>query len=527
MKRNHILYIHLVLGLTLLMTLLTGCVPSEDPGTPPSSTAEEPVASSPSISPSALPQISGEYVSAEFGAPVDGTGCFPLDPEIAAALRKYLPLDRETLSRYKTVAAEQYYPLIVLNTSDGGAISLGKVKSQLLLCVEDAYYDCTGHIDFEHLCTLLESAQLRAVIASFPKITELSFVDPEDSARNQRFSPDEAQLLQVSDLLSLGNWSIADLYTAQDLSRGWPDFIDLYSNEVKIARLARGDVGGSLHTVIFYYIDGNENQRAFLLAPSELYQNLRALFVPSQAVPAEGTDGSSSWQFDRTTGTLTFRGSGSLSESEMKNADDTAYGWSALSNEVTSVIIGEGITRIPNCAFYRFTNLQSVTLPSTLKSIGTHAFFKCAFSELELPDELEEIGPCAFSHCQQLTSCEIPGSVRILEYVFEECISLQSLYLNEGTEVLKEGCLFGCDSLKTLTVPASVTSVEELYAPTLNTMIFLGDCPELAYHEESGKFYFIYTGTVYYPADNDTWTNFISCCEDESITWIEGTSKME
>lgn len=242
-------------------------------------------------------------------------------------------------------------------------------------------------------------------------------------------------------------------------------------------------------------------------------------FDSSEAVQTEGSDGSCNWRFESTSGTLTFWGTGALSESEMENADDTAYGWSLLSNEVISVIISDGITRIPDYAFYEFINLSSVVLPTTLKSIGILAFFSCAFSEIDLPDGLEEIGICAFSNCQKLTSCEIPGSVRVLEYVFEECISLQNLYLNEGTEILKEGCLWGCDSIKSLTVPASVTCVEELCAPNLNTLIFTGDCPELAYDEESEKFYFIYTGTVYYPVGNDTWTGFIS---DGFITWIEG-----
>ena len=152
MKRKLNLYVYTALGLTLLLLFISGCKPSDKVNTdvPNNTTAEEyvsnalgdiaadeSVAPAPSISQPTLPQISGEYVSAEFGAPADGTGHFVLGREAVAELCEKIKVDQETLSHYKTVVVDNYLPQIVLETSDDYTVSLGKAKGQLLLCIED------------------------------------------------------------------------------------------------------------------------------------------------------------------------------------------------------------------------------------------------------------------------------------------------------------------------------------------------------------------------------------------------------
>ncbi len=87
--------------------------------------------------------------------------------------------------------------------------------------------------------------------------------------------------------------------------------------------------------------------------------------------------------------------------------------------------IPEGVECIRTKAFYRCTELRSITLPSTLQRIEEKAFFRCALEELILPDSLSFIGKDAFSYCEKLTELEIPGSVtEIGEYAFYNCTGL-------------------------------------------------------------------------------------------------------
>lgn len=46
----------------------------------------------------------------------------------------------------------------------------------------------------------------------------------------------------------------------------------------------------------------------------------------------------------------------------------------SLQDDITSVVIENGVTNIGNYAFYNCGNLTSVTIGSDVKTIGLHAF---------------------------------------------------------------------------------------------------------------------------------------------------------
>lgn len=228
------------------------------------------------------------------------------------------------------------------------------------------------------------------------------------------------------------------------------------------------------------------------------------------------------WNFDSRSGVLTFEGKGPLSAAEPESADDLPFSWVSLSGEVTSIVIGEGITRIPSFAFYGFQNVGSIALPSTLESIGTYAFFQCAFQEIALPAGLRGIGSYAFSNCQQLRSCDIPSGVKTLENgVFAECYALQNITLCEGLLELKDACFWCSDKINSLVVPASVINLEKLYAEGIRVMVFKGDPPALPQDPVTGEYWLGYGVTVYYPAGNEAWRRLATRCRDD-IVWIEG-----
>lgn len=93
--------------------------------------------------------------------------------------------------------------------------------------------------------------------------------------------------------------------------------------------------------------------------------------------------------------------------------------------------IPEGVEAVRTKAFYKCSDIRSLTLPSTLKSIEEKAFFRCSITEIILPEALEIIGKDAFAYTS-LKKIDIPASVKeIGEYAFYNSTSL--LEINVGS----------------------------------------------------------------------------------------------
>ena len=98
---------------------------------------------------------------------------------------------------------------------------------------------------------------------------------------------------------------------------------------------------------------------------------------------------------------------------------------------ITELIIPEGVTTIPNCAFRGQESIVSVTIPQSVTSIGYIAFDgNSNIKTLTIQNGVETIGTYAFSNCSSLSSVIIPNSVTTIgEFAFSGCSSLQSMSL--------------------------------------------------------------------------------------------------
>jgi hypothetical protein len=80
------------------------------------------------------------------------------------------------------------------------------------------------------------------------------------------------------------------------------------------------------------------------------------------------------------------------------------------------------VTQINYKAFYKCSNLETVTLPANLKSIGSYAFTHCEkLTEVTIPDKTDYLAYGAFAYCTNLTKVTIPKSVTDIWYSFEDC----------------------------------------------------------------------------------------------------------
>ena len=127
--------------------------------------------------------------------------------------------------------------------------------------------------------------------------------------------------------------------------------------------------------------------------------------------------------------------------------------------EVTDLVIPEGITSIGNLAFAggAFT---SVTIPESVTSIGHSAFRGCKdLTSFTIPDGVTSIGARAFEDCTGLTSITIPGSVTSIgEYAFTGCTGLTSVIIPEGVTSIGYRAFEDCTGLTSVSIPGSLTS---------------------------------------------------------------------
>lgn len=113
--------------------------------------------------------------------------------------------------------------------------------------------------------------------------------------------------------------------------------------------------------------------------------------------------------------------------------------------------VPEGVERIAPFAFLKNGYLRDVTLPDTLKEIGDMAFFGCSrlgaydYDEatdsllgtgFTLPDGLETIGADAFSKCGSITPVlYLPSSVKSIgHHAFFSCTGMKDVWLGVSDE---------------------------------------------------------------------------------------------
>ena len=127
---------------------------------------------------------------------------------------------------------------------------------------------------------------------------------------------------------------------------------------------------------------------------------------------------------------------------------------------LTGVTIGSGVTSIGDDAFYG-TMIGSITLPSTLTSMGTGVFKNCSNLQTVIIENHSE--PLAltdqmFLGCNSLTSVTLNNTKSTGKSTFYGCSSLTSL--PQGLETIGESAFGKCTGLITLEIPATIKSID-------------------------------------------------------------------
>lgn len=118
------------------------------------------------------------------------------------------------------------------------------------------------------------------------------------------------------------------------------------------------------------------------------------------------------------------------------------------------------VTSIEASAFYNKA-ITSVSIPSSVLSIGSSAFYNCtSLNSVTIAEGCEVINESAFFGCSALLLISIPSTVkRIEKLAFGDCTSLASVNLNEGLEYIGGGAFGHCPKLTSITIPSTITSM--------------------------------------------------------------------
>ena len=126
---------------------------------------------------------------------------------------------------------------------------------------------------------------------------------------------------------------------------------------------------------------------------------------------------------------------------------------------LTSVTIPSSVTSLGDYCFSGCSNLSSIIIPSSVTSLGEYCFYRCErMTSITIPSSVTSLGKSCFYNCSSLTSITIPSSVTSLgTSCFNDCWNLTSITIPSSVTSLGDYCFSGCSNLSSITIPSSVT----------------------------------------------------------------------
>ncbi len=232
------------------------------------------------------------------------------------------------------------------------------------------------------------------------------------------------------------------------------------------------------------------------------------------------------WAFDSESGTLTISGTG-----EMENYLNKTKPWQIYADNITSLVIEEGITTIGSYAFQGFYQLVSVNLPSSLVIINDNAFRSCrALESIIIPKGVEKIQEEAFYNClnlkeinadsennnfisidgvlfnnnmtnlivvpygKNLEEYTVPDGVEVIsKSAFSYQYSLKSVILPDSLKTIEDNAFWGCNKLKEVIIPDGTEFIGDYIFVNCSSLEII-DIPQSVSHIGRDAF----SGTIFY-----------------------------
>lgn len=216
-----------------------------------------------------------------------------------------------------------------------------------------------------------------------------------------------------------------------------------------------------------------------------------------------------------------------------------AKGSSTYGPFVSTVELKEGITNIPDRAFYKCSILKTIEIPASVTTIGSGVFVRCTeLTSITVADGNQhftaEDGILYNKDKTELLICPqgisgdvtIPNSVtKISSSAFVGCTKITGVTIPRGVTSIGDAAFEGCTGLATVALPASLTSLGDGVFQDCTGLTSLSvDSGNTAYSAENGVLYNSdKTTLLLYPAEKQDTTFAIP----DSVTTIKDNAFSE
>ena len=163
-----------------------------------------------------------------------------------------------------------------------------------------------------------------------------------------------------------------------------------------------------------------------------------------------------SWTLTGDTLAITYDGTGTGEMTDFVDSSSTP--WASYVSSISTITVGEGVTKLGAYSFSMMPdgNTLSVTLPSSLITIGNYAFMGThGLYAITIPDNVNYIGEAAFSDCTNLGTVSINAAGSVLQSIgtaaFEHT-AISSISLPDSLTTIGSRAFNGCEQLDSVSI---------------------------------------------------------------------------
>lgn len=122
------------------------------------------------------------------------------------------------------------------------------------------------------------------------------------------------------------------------------------------------------------------------------------------------------------------------------------------------------ITGIKSYAFENNQNLESISLPTTIRVIDNYAFRNCrSLKYMTIPESVTVLGEGFCNGCSSLEKAYVNTAVsKLPAFSFAGCSSLDYVRLNPGISAIGQSAFSGCSSLQSIDLPENIKVIDRV-----------------------------------------------------------------
>lgn len=152
-------------------------------------------------------------------------------------------------------------------------------------------------------------------------------------------------------------------------------------------------------------------------------------------------------------------GNTGLEDIDLANVQEIENQVFAYCEKLKSIDIPASVTTLGRWIFQECYNLKNVTLHEGLTTLSPSTFYGCGISEIQIPTTVTEIPDYCFESAK-LTTITIPSTIKSVGIgAFFNCTDLKSANIEADLNEIPELMFYICSSLQTVNLPENITSI--------------------------------------------------------------------